>query len=167
MRKVLLAVTVMLAGAGAVMVMTRHPRQSLGIGVALLVVGLALLVLARTQLGKSFSIGPRAKALVAHGLYAKIPHPMYVFLDVAVLGLVIAIRWPWLTAAWLALIAAHVWAARRESAVLERAFGERVPPLPRADVVVRAVRRRLKRGDRTSETAPVELLDSLNALPRS
>jgi len=37
---------------------------------------------------------------------------------------VIALRQPWLVALWLALAAVHAWAARRESRVLERAFGD-------------------------------------------
>jgi protein-S-isoprenylcysteine O-methyltransferase Ste14 len=82
------------------------------------------MVLARIQLGKAFSLGPKATTLVTHGLYSKIPHPLFVFLDVALLGIVIALRQPWLVAPWLALVAAHAWAARRESRVLEHAFGD-------------------------------------------
>jgi protein-S-isoprenylcysteine O-methyltransferase Ste14 len=49
---------------------------------------------------------------------------LYVFLDVALLGVVIALRQPWLVGPWLALVAIHAWAARREARVLERAFGD-------------------------------------------
>jgi len=52
-----------------------------------------------------------------------VPHPLYAFLDVALLGLVIALRIPWLVLVWLALVGAHAWAARREAKVLEAAFG--------------------------------------------
>jgi len=40
-----------------------------------------LMALARIQLGKAFSVAPKATTLVTHGLYSKIPHPLFVFLD--------------------------------------------------------------------------------------
>jgi protein-S-isoprenylcysteine O-methyltransferase Ste14 len=124
-RKVALAVIVVLLAAAALLVMTHYSRaQALYVGAALVIVGLPLLVLARVQLGKSFSIGPKAKALVTHGLYSKIPHPMFTFLDVALLGVVIALGRPWLVGAWLALVAVHALASRREARVLEKAFGD-------------------------------------------
>ena len=125
MRKAVLVGVVALLAAGALVVITRFPREAaLSIGGAFVLAGIPLMALARVQLGESFSIGPKATALVTHGLYSKIPHPLFVFLDAALLGVVIALRQPWLVAPWLALVAAHAWAARRESRVLERAFGD-------------------------------------------
>jgi protein-S-isoprenylcysteine O-methyltransferase Ste14 len=125
MRKALLVCVVVLLAAGALIVMTGLGRlAALWIGGALVLVGVSLMALARVQIGSSFAVAPKAKALVTHGLYAKIPHPLYVFLDVALLGAVIALRRPWLVAPWLALVAIHAWAARREARVLERAFGD-------------------------------------------
>lgn len=49
---------------------------------------------------------------------------MYAFLDLAVLGAVIALRRQWLLIIWPGLELAHVWAARREGWVLETAFRE-------------------------------------------
>jgi protein-S-isoprenylcysteine O-methyltransferase Ste14 len=83
-----------------------------------------VLVLSRVQLGSSFSIGPQAKTLVTHGLCSKIPHPMFTILDIALLGVVIAHRLPWLLGAWLALVAIHALASKREARVLENAFGD-------------------------------------------
>ena len=40
---------------------------------------LALLVLARLELGSSFSVRPKAQTLVTHGLYSRIRNPIYVF----------------------------------------------------------------------------------------
>jgi protein-S-isoprenylcysteine O-methyltransferase Ste14 len=125
MRKARLVCVVALLAAGALVVITGFDRVvALWISGALVLVGVPLMALARVQIGSAFAVAPKAKALVTHGLYAKIPHPLYVFLDVALLGVVIALRQPWLVAPWLALVALHAWAARREARVLERAFGD-------------------------------------------
>ncbi|MBP1636755.1 MAG: Phospholipid methyltransferase [Acidobacteria bacterium] len=125
MRKARLAVVVLAAASAAWVLMRQGTAgQTLAAGLALLAVGLPLVVVSRIQLGRAFSVAPRATVLVARGVYSKIPHPMYAFLDVALLGLVILLRRRWLVAAWLALVAVHVWAAHREGRVLEQAFGE-------------------------------------------
>jgi len=49
------------------------------VGSVLVVVGVAFVGVARCQLGKSFSIRPKARELVAHGLCLKIRNPIYVF----------------------------------------------------------------------------------------
>jgi protein-S-isoprenylcysteine O-methyltransferase Ste14 len=53
-------------------------------------VGFALWLTARIQLGKSFSVRARARALVTTGLYSKFRHPIYLFGGVAYAGLLIA-----------------------------------------------------------------------------
>jgi protein-S-isoprenylcysteine O-methyltransferase Ste14 len=64
------------------------------VGVTLAVVSFALLVLARLQLGKSFSVTPKASDLVTQGLYSKLQHPMYVFVDLIICGIALAVdRW--------------------------------------------------------------------------
>jgi len=124
-RKVMLALVIVLLAAAALLVMTQRGRpEALVVGGALVALALPLLVVARVQLGSSFSIAPKARALVTHGLYSKIPHPMFTFLDVALLGVVIALGRPWLVGAWLALVAVHALASRREARVLEKAFGD-------------------------------------------
>ena len=125
MRKALPVCVVALLAAGALIVILGLGRlAALWIGGALVLAGVPLMALARVQIGSAFAVAPKAKALVTHGLYAKIPHPLYVFLDVALLGAVIALRRPWLVGPWLALVTIHAWAARREARVLERAFGD-------------------------------------------
>ena len=125
MRRTALALVVLLSAAGALLLITHHTaRQDVLVGGALIVVGIPLLIVSRAQLGTAFSVGPKATTLVTGGIYSKIPHPMFFFLDVALLGLVIAIRQRWLVAAWLALVAVHAWAANREATVLTRAFGD-------------------------------------------
>lgn len=39
---------------------------------------LLLLIVARIELGGSFSVRPKAQALVTHGLYSRIRNPIYV-----------------------------------------------------------------------------------------
>jgi protein-S-isoprenylcysteine O-methyltransferase Ste14 len=48
-------------------------------GVVIGLPSLALLVLARIQLGGSFSVHPKAQALGTHGLYSRIRNPIYLF----------------------------------------------------------------------------------------
>jgi protein-S-isoprenylcysteine O-methyltransferase Ste14 len=125
MRKVLLVFVVLLMAATALVVIDQTSEQdSRIVGVACAVIGLPLLVLSRVHLGRAFTVAPKATTLVTHGVYAKVPHPLYVFLDVALLGLVIALRIPWLVLGWLVLVLIHGWAARREARVLEAAFGD-------------------------------------------
>jgi protein-S-isoprenylcysteine O-methyltransferase Ste14 len=99
-------------------------RQGLGVGAALVLIGLPLVALARHQLGKAFAVTPQAKGLVTHGLYARIPHPIYVFLDVVLLGAILMLGKAWLLIPWAGLVIVQVWQARREAAVLEQAFGD-------------------------------------------
>ncbi len=95
-------------------------------GVALICVGLGLVLTARMQLGDSFSISPKAKALVTRGLYSRIRNPMYVFVDLVLLGMILAARlysWPALIA-FAAILSIQTWQAKRESTLLEDKFGE-------------------------------------------
>ncbi len=96
------ALVVMIAPIPAVLVLVvaRLPGVWLAhhaVGLALLLVGLALLTLARWQLGNAFSIAPRATTLVTHGLYARIRNPVYVFGLVTIAGLLVYLSAPlWL-----------------------------------------------------------------------
>lgn len=123
-RAVLVLVIGLLAISAFLSIREGTERQTLVAGATLVAVGLPLLILSRLQLGHAFSVAPKATTLVTNGVYARIPHPMYAFLDVALLGVVIVLRQQWLIAVWLGLVLVHAWAARREAAVLERAFGE-------------------------------------------
>lgn len=97
-------------------------RYIVGIGMA--IIGLALWVLARTQLGDSFSVTAQAKALVTTGIYSKIRHPIYFFAGIAFLGLFIA--WGKLIplVVFLATYPMQIFRIRKEEAVLEKEFGE-------------------------------------------
>jgi|SRR5580704_15993235 protein-S-isoprenylcysteine O-methyltransferase Ste14 len=93
-------------------------------GLVILIAGLALLTLARIQLGNSFSIKPQATQLVTHGLYAHIRNPVYVFSALALAGFVLYLNKPYLFLLFLILIPMQVLRARAEGRVLEARFGE-------------------------------------------
>lgn len=125
MRTGAFAACVALAAATAFFVMQDAPRQAaLVIGCAIVAVAVPCMFVARRQLGEAFSVNPHATVLVTHGFYARIPHPMYFFLDLSLLGLIIALRQPWLLIAWGAFVTVQATQSRREYRVLEAAFGD-------------------------------------------
>jgi protein-S-isoprenylcysteine O-methyltransferase Ste14 len=93
-------------------------------GAVLAVVGYSLFVTARLQLGKSFSVRPKAKELVTLGLYSRIRNPIYVFVDVMICGVILALRLYWLFLLYPVLVVMHVLRARREAKVLQEKFGQ-------------------------------------------
>ena len=93
-------------------------------GAILAVVGYSTFVTARLQLGKSFAVTPQAKELVSLGLYSRIRNPIYVFVDVMIFGLILALHLYWLFALFPVLVAMHVFRAHREGKVLQEKFGQ-------------------------------------------
>ena len=89
------------------------------------VAGYILFVTARLQLGNSFAVSPQAKELVTHGLYARIRNPIYVFVGVMWLGLIVALPLYWLFIPFLVLLVAQVLRSRREAKVLQERFGQK------------------------------------------
>jgi protein-S-isoprenylcysteine O-methyltransferase Ste14 len=93
-------------------------------GAALVAVSLILLVVARLQLGASFSVSAQARRLVTTGVYSRLRNPIYVSAALLLVGLSL------LLASWLPLILAAVttpiqlYRARNEEQVLAAAFGE-------------------------------------------
>ena len=85
---------------------------------------LALLVLARLELGSSFSVRPKAQTLVTHGLYSRIRNPIYVFGGLVFAGVFLYIDQP--RALWLfvILIPLQIYRARQEEKVLQARFGD-------------------------------------------
>ena len=92
-------------------------------GLIILAPSLALLVVARLQLGDAFAIQAKAQKLVTHGLYSKIRNPIYVFGGVAIAGFFLLWN-PWWLFAFAVLIPMQVIRARKEQAVLAVTFGE-------------------------------------------
>src|ERR1700733_14063316 len=94
------------------------------IGAALMILGIAGIVTARYQLGKSFAIRAKAHELVTRGIYSKIRNPIYVSGAVLLAGFVLLLHRPMLWLVFLALIVMQTLRARREAKVLEAAFGD-------------------------------------------
>jgi protein-S-isoprenylcysteine O-methyltransferase Ste14 len=94
-------------------------------GVVLAVISLALVVLARVQLGKSFAVTPKANDLVTHGLYSRLQHPMYVFVDLTVCGIALAAHLWYVLLLLAILVPAQMRNAHRERSLLRERFGER------------------------------------------
>jgi len=94
------------------------------VGAILAVVGYSTFVTARLQLGTAFAVTPQAKELVTHGLYSRIRNPIYVFVDVMIFGLILALHLYWLFIFLPILVAMHVLRTRKESTVLQEKFGQ-------------------------------------------
>lgn len=82
-----------------------------------------LMIISRRQLGGSFSVMPEAKVLVTKGLYSRIQHPMYVFLDLFLLGVTIAVGSPLLLILYGILVIGQTIQSRREEKLLANVFG--------------------------------------------
>ena len=93
-------------------------------GVTLALVSFGLVLLSRRQLGASFAFTPQAKGLVTHGLYSRIQHPMYLFVDLTICALALASRRWYVLLPLLILVPAQIRNARRESRLLEAKFGK-------------------------------------------
>ena len=94
------------------------------VGLAILVPSFVLWVLARHQLGDSFTARAEARRLVTHGLYARIQHPIYLFAECMALGIIVFLGLPVLLLVWAPAVVWQIRRARRERRVLEDAFGD-------------------------------------------
>jgi protein-S-isoprenylcysteine O-methyltransferase Ste14 len=94
------------------------------VGLALGVMGLAGVVIARYTLGRSFSVRAKATALVTSGIYSRIRNPIYVSAEVFLIGIAIMLGKPLLLILAAAIAPIQIWRARREARVLEAKFGE-------------------------------------------
>jgi protein-S-isoprenylcysteine O-methyltransferase Ste14 len=94
------------------------------IGIATATVAFVLWIIARVQLGNSFTIGAHAKELVTVGLYSKLRHPVYYFSILAVAGIAIFAWNIYMTIPIMILIVIEIIRIRQEEQVLTTAFGE-------------------------------------------
>jgi protein-S-isoprenylcysteine O-methyltransferase Ste14 len=94
------------------------------IGTLLTVVCIGFMVVARVQLGKSFSVKPEAHELVTTGLYSKIRNPIYVFGTLMLVGLALVVQRPQMWILPGVAVIGQTIRARREARVLEAAFGD-------------------------------------------
>ncbi len=93
-------------------------------GAVLAGVSMVLFVVARLQLGASFSVAAKAHKLVTTGIYAKIRNPIYVFGGLFIIGVGLMLgKWQ-LLALIVILVPMQIVRARKEEQVLAEAFGE-------------------------------------------
>ncbi|MGA8937849.1 MAG: isoprenylcysteine carboxylmethyltransferase family protein [Acidobacteriaceae bacterium] len=94
------------------------------IGAVIAGISLPLFITARLQLGRSFSVQAKARALVTTGLYSRFRNPIYLFGGLVVAGA------STFTSVWGPLVVAAVLIplqlvrVRKEEEVLTQAFGE-------------------------------------------
>jgi protein-S-isoprenylcysteine O-methyltransferase Ste14 len=93
-------------------------------GLILMIAALIPLIVARAQLGSSFSLTPQARQLVTHGIYSRMRNPIYVFSTLVLIGLFVFFGNPYLFLLLLFLIRLQLVRARAEARVLEERFGE-------------------------------------------
>ncbi|MDE3202168.1 MAG: isoprenylcysteine carboxylmethyltransferase family protein [Acidobacteriota bacterium] len=93
-------------------------------GLAIAVPSFLLLVIARVQLGRAFSVGAKASTLVSTGLYSRIRNPIYVFGFLLCTGVIIWAGNPWLILFLAVLAPLQIWRSGKEEAILEQTFGE-------------------------------------------
>lgn len=94
------------------------------IGLALAIPAFICWVVARIQLGNSFSIQAKATALVSHGIYSKIRNPVYVFGTILIVGIILWLGHPIWLLVLLIIIPMQMWRAKKEAQVLEAKFGD-------------------------------------------
>jgi len=91
-------------------------------GVVIGLPSLTLLVLARIELGSSFSVTPKAQDLVTRGLYSRIRNPIYFFGSLVVVGALLYVNKPRALGLLVAIIPLQIYRARLEEKVLETKF---------------------------------------------
>lgn len=93
-------------------------------GIAIAAPAMLLLIVARLQLGRAFSVKAKASVLVTTGLYSRIRNPIYVFAALILLGMITFVGRPWFLLIFAVLIPLQVYRSRREAQVLEQKFGD-------------------------------------------
>jgi protein-S-isoprenylcysteine O-methyltransferase Ste14 len=114
-----------LVGLGVIFYSGPRPHgltRLLGLFVGL--IGFSGVILSRYTLGRSFSIAPKATALITTGIYSRVRNPIYIFGMIFIIGVILILRRLELLAILLVLIPVQIVRARREAAVLEARFGD-------------------------------------------
>jgi protein-S-isoprenylcysteine O-methyltransferase Ste14 len=93
-------------------------------GAIIAIPAITLLLSARFQLGRSFSVSPQARKLITRGLYSKLRNPMYVFSTLLVVGFVLTLQNPYLWLILAVLVPTQIVRAHQEAKVLEEKFGD-------------------------------------------
>jgi protein-S-isoprenylcysteine O-methyltransferase Ste14 len=94
------------------------------VGFAIAAPALLLLLTARIQLGRAFSVRARATKLVTTGLYSRLRNPIYVFSALVILGVIIWSGRLVFLLIFTILVPVQFLRSRKESAVLKAKFGD-------------------------------------------
>jgi len=94
------------------------------LGTAIAIPSLILWFVAKLELGSSFTARAEARALVTHGLYSRIRHPIYFFSSLALVGTAFCLRYVYFSVYVGVTIAVQLWRIRRENRVLREKFGQ-------------------------------------------
>ena len=94
------------------------------VGLVLGLSGLAMVIIARYTLGRSFSVRVKATALVTTGIYSRIRNPIYVGGVILLIGIAIVLWNPYILAVLVVVIPMQIWRAGKEAKVLEEKFGD-------------------------------------------
>jgi protein-S-isoprenylcysteine O-methyltransferase Ste14 len=92
-------------------------------GAAIAAPAFLLFILARFQLGRSFSVEAKATTLVTTGLYSRIRNPIYVFGGLMIAGVILWTQKPWFLLCFLILTPMQIYRSRKEEQVLAEKFG--------------------------------------------
>ncbi len=92
-------------------------------GTAIALPALVLLVLARIQLGRAFSVQAKATTLVTTGLYSRIRNPIYVLSTLVIAGTIVWTGKLWLLLFLAILIPLQLARSRKEERLLAEKFG--------------------------------------------
>lgn len=119
-----LAVVVVVLAVGVEQVWG-HPWTPMRIaGAAIGLPSMVLLILARIELGASFSVTAKAQTLVTHGLYSRIRNPIYLFGGLTIAGLFLFFGVPKFFLLLVVLVPLQIYRMRKEEQVLAAKFGE-------------------------------------------
>jgi protein-S-isoprenylcysteine O-methyltransferase Ste14 len=103
-------------------IIRRHDAITL-LGAFVAILGFTFVILARLQLGDSFTAKAEARNLITHGLYSRIRHPVYFFGVLALCGIAICLRSVYFNIYLVITIFGLLWRIHRENKVLGEKFG--------------------------------------------
>jgi protein-S-isoprenylcysteine O-methyltransferase Ste14 len=126
MKANMITLAVVLVAVGLLVLHAREVEWNAAriLGGTIAAVFLPLFVLAKIQLGASFSIGAKAQKLVTTGLYSRIRNPIYFFGGLVIVGLSLFLSSWGPLAVVLVIVPLQKIRARNEAQVLTEAFGE-------------------------------------------
>ena len=118
-----------IAGTFFVALVTLFPRANLSmsqtvVASSISLVGTAMSIIALAHLGRSFSLAADARRLVTSGPYKIVRHPLYLFEQVASIGILLQFLSIYTASIFLAHVLIQLQRMKNEEAVLEKAFPE-------------------------------------------